>query len=500
MWPTTTKRGSTNPWSTQWSRHRCRRQCNGPRPCHRRSPSSSPRTARRRCQTCSGRSSRPAPAFSGRQGPECPTATDEATNPAPPRRAQSCGAKGRCGQLMRRARRRRRRRPRREASARLLARRGSRRGSRREWRLCCPRASQFSTVGEARPASRCGANGPRAASTHRRGSLRGSRRCSLREEPDDQSPNQVTPGGAPLRRENSSRGPPRREAPEFSPSAAPARSSELLAPARRRRSVNSRRPRRRRGSLQESCLWAPANPRPRRRQGSLQGSRRPDGLCGARAAPAARLAGKRRSSHPGRPGLAPASFLAPPRALDASTLARDAPKGLSKSRASGRRPSRARDDDKGLTSRGRPAGRSLRREGSSRGPPRREAPEFSPSADPGSLLRASSLRRERSTRQLAPETPTRASPRVSPRVLPLGAGQAAPETTTRVSPRVAPAGRSLRRENSSRGPPRRVAPEFAADPEPPGQAAATEAEAPETAAAPPRRATSLRRERSSRKL
>mmetsp|Transcript_11372 Transcript_11372/g.31146 ORF Transcript_11372/g.31146 Transcript_11372/m.31146 type:complete len:320 (-) Transcript_11372:85-1044(-) len=147
-----------------------------------------------------------------------------------------------------------------------------------------------------------------------------------------------------------------------------------------------------------------------------------------------------------------------------------------------------------------PAGRSLRRENSSRGAPRREAPEFSPSADPGSLLRASSLRRERSTRQLAPETPTRVSPRVSPRVLPLGAGQAAPETTTRVSPRVAPAGRSLRRENSSRGPPRRVAPEFAADPEPPGQAAATEAEAPETAAAPLRRATSLRRERSSRKL
>jgi len=58
------------------------------------------------------------------------------------------------------------------------------------------------------------------------------------------------------------------------------------------------RPRHRRGSLQESCLWASANPRPRRRQGSLQGSRRPDGLCGARAAPAARLVGKRPSSHP----------------------------------------------------------------------------------------------------------------------------------------------------------------------------------------------------------
>ena len=127
---------------------------------------------------------------------------------------------------------------------------------------------------------------------------------------------------------------------------------------------------------------------------------------------------------------------------------------------------------------------------------------FSPSAAPGSLQRASSLRRERSTRQLStrqlapPETPTR----VSPRVVPLGAGQAAPETTMRVSPRVAPAGRSPRRENSSRGPPRRVAPEFAANPEPPGQAAATEAEAPKTAAAPLRRATSLRRERSSRKL
>ena len=150
-----------------------------------------------------------------------------------------------------------------------------------------------------------------------------------------------------------------------------------------------------------------------------------------------------------------------------------------------------------------PSGAPLRRENSFRGPPRREAPEFSPSADPGSLSRASSLRRERSTRQLStrqlvpPEMPTR----VSPRVVPLGAGQSAPETPTRVSPRAAPAGRSLRRENSSRGPPRRVAPEFAADPEPLGQAAATEAEAPETAAAPPlRRATSLRRERSSRKL
>jgi len=153
-----------------------------------------------------------------------------------------------------------------------------------------------------------------------------------------------------------------------------------------------------------------------------------------------------------------------------------------------------------------PSGAPLRRENSFRGPPRREAPEFSPSAAPGSLQRASSLRRERSTRQLStrqlapPETPTR----VSPRVVPLGAGQSAPETTTRVSPRVAPAGRSLRRENSSSGPPRRVAPEFAADPEPLGQAAATEAaagEAPETAAAPPlQRAQSLRRERSSRKL
>mmetsp|Transcript_6316 Transcript_6316/g.19062 ORF Transcript_6316/g.19062 Transcript_6316/m.19062 type:complete len:262 (+) Transcript_6316:130-915(+) len=63
----------------------------------------------------------------------------------------------------------------------------------------------------------------------------------------------------------------------------------------------------------------------------------------------------------GRPGLAPARFLTPPRALDASTRARDADKGLSKglskSLASGRRPSRARDDDKGL-SKGR-AGRTV---------------------------------------------------------------------------------------------------------------------------------------------
>ena len=60
----------------------------------------------------------------------------------------------------------------------------------------------------------------------------------------------------------------------------------------------------------------------------------------------------------GRPGLAPARFLTPPRALDASTrAARDADEGLSKSRASGRRPIRARDDDEGL-SKGR-AGRTV---------------------------------------------------------------------------------------------------------------------------------------------
>lgn len=52
--------------------------------------------------------------------------------------------------------------------------------SRRGWRLCCPRARSLRQSRGNRPASRCGANGPRAASTHRRGSLRGSRRCSLR--------------------------------------------------------------------------------------------------------------------------------------------------------------------------------------------------------------------------------------------------------------------------------------------------------------------------------
>jgi len=270
----------------------------------------------------------------------------------------------------------------------------------------------------------------------------------------------VTPGGAPLRRENSSRGPPRREAPEFSPSTAPG--SPQLG---KQSSFSLRRERSTRR------LDAPARVSPR--VAPLQPPE-PDDQSPNQVTPGggALLRHSLRRERSARHFPEPQPRVVSPR----------------------------------VSPRVAPAGRSLRREGSSRGPPRREAPEFSPSADPGSLLRASSLRRERSTRQLstrqlAPETPTR----VSPRVAPLGAGQLAPKTTTRVSPRVVPAVQPLRREGSSRGPPRREAPEFSADPEPLGEAAATEAadEAPETAAAPPgslRHAKSLRRERSSRKL
>ena len=339
------------------------------------------------------------PAFSGRQARCPPTATDEGDQPgAPLAPGQSCGAKGRCGQLMRRARRRRRRRPRREASARLRPAEGLAAGLAAGGASAAP-GPAFSTVGEAVQLLAAARTVHAPPSTHRRGSLRVAP-LQPPKEPDDQSPNQVTPSGAP---------------------------------------------------------------------------------CAARTVPAARRAGKHRSSHLGRPGsLQRASSLRASRRVNSDAVTSRRPRrrrGSSKSRASGRRPIRARDDDEGL-SKGR-AGRTVSAARAAPRPASREAPEFSPSADPGSLPRASlapaSARRVNS----APETPTR----VSPRVAPLGAGQAAPETTKGLSKGRA-GRRSLRREGQLRGPPRREAPEFSPSADPGSLL----------------RASSLRRERSTRQL
>ena len=194
---------------------------------------------------------------------------------------------------------------------------------------------------------------PARVFARRAASLRGARRPVA--EPGDAQ--------RALRRENSSAARPPGSTGVLT-LGRPARSSELPrsgTSARRvnSRRVNSRRPRRRRGSLQESCLWAPANPRPRRRRGSLQGSRRPDGLCGARAAPAARLAGKRRSSHPRPTRARLARFLARRERSTRQLVPPDADEGPPRVRP-GRRPSCARDDDKGLTARRLPDGPAAR--------------------------------------------------------------------------------------------------------------------------------------------